>query len=224
MKKIIQSLLVFILALNTSTAFALSKDLSPFDEIILSGNVSALLVEGTTESIDIKNDRDRLEVEVSGSTLKIKAKDLIKYNKTPTIKVVITYKTLRSLRARAGSSAYTEDAISGDKLELKFSSGASGELEVVQNSLEVAVSEGGNLKVKGETDWQKVKVATGGTFFAYKLDANNTVAKANTGGNAKVVAYKSIDASANTGGTIIYKGDPKKVREKDGFSGTVKSY
>ena len=39
----------------------------------------------------------------------------------------------------------------------------------------------------------------------------NTIVKANTGGSARVMTTKSIDARANTGGSITYKGDPKKV-------------
>lgn len=206
-----------------TTVFADAKSLSPFDEIILSGNVSALLVAGDEETIDIKNDADRLDFFVEGKTLKIKATDLVQYNKTPTVKVIITYKKLRGLRARAGASAYTEQPISGDQLNLKFSSGASGEIEVAQNSIDITVSEGGNLKLRGETDWQEIKVATGGTLSAYKLEATNTVVKANTGGSARVMTTKSIDARANTGGSISYKGDPKKVQRKDGLSGTIRS-
>jgi len=207
-----------------TTIFADTKALSPFDEIILSGNVSALLVEGEEESIDIKNDKGRLDFYVEGKSLKVKATDLVQYNKTPTIKVIITYKRLRGLKVRAGASVYTEQAISGDQLDLRFSSGASGEIEVIQNSLEVSVSEGGDLDLRGETDWQEIKVATGGTLSAYKLKAANTIVKANTGGNAKVMTTKSINAKANTGGSIIYKGNPKKVQEKDGLSGSVRSY
>lgn len=224
MKKITQWVVMLSLLTITTSVFAFSKNLSPFDEIILSGNVSALLVEGEEESIDIKNDRDRLDFYVDGKSLKVKATDLVKFNNTPTIKVVITYKKLRGLKVRAGASANTDNPIIGDKLELRFSSGGSGEIEVEQNSLEIGVSEGGNLKLRGTTDWQDIKVATGGTLSAYKLTASNSIIKANTGGSAKITTTESIDARANTGGSITYKGDPKKVQEKDGLSGSVKSW
>ena len=213
--------LLLLLTIIQTNLLALNK-IDPFDEIILLGNVSALLVEGTTESIDIKNDEDQLEYEVVGKSLKVKAKDLVKYNKTPTVKVVITYKTIRIIRARAGASVYSQNPITGDKIVLRFSSGASGEIEISQNSLEVNVSEGGNLQLKGKTQWQEVRVATGGIVSAYDLECDNAFVKANTGGSAQVTARKSIDANANTGGSIIYKGNPKKIKEKDGISGTVK--
>ncbi|MEM1122566.1 MAG: DUF2807 domain-containing protein, partial [Bacteroidota bacterium] len=107
---------------------------------------------------------------------------------------------------------------------LRFASGGSGEIDVDQNSLEVSVSEGGNLKLRGKTNWQEIKVATGGTLSAYKLTASNSIVKANTGGSAKIMTTESIDARANTGGSITYKGDPKKVQEKDSLSGSVKSW
>jgi len=223
MKKFIFGICLLSFLTIASTVFADTKSLSPFDEIILSGNVSALLVEGEEESIEIRNDADRLDFYVEGKSLKVKATDLVKYNKTPTVKVIITYKKLRALKARAGASAYTEEAISGDELDLRFSSGASGEIEVTQSSLDINVSEGGNLKLRGATDWQEIKVSTGGTLSAYKLEAANTVVKANTGGSARVMTTKSIDARANTGGSITYKGDPRKVNRKDGLSGTVRS-
>ncbi len=224
MKKTTLLSCIFLVLGWTSTAFAFGQSLKPFDEIILSGNVSALLVEGAAENIEIKNDEDRLEVYVEGKVLKIKARDLMKYHKTPTIKVIITYKKIRSLKARAGASAYTNNPLKGDKLELKFSTGAFGEIELYQNALEVSVTEGGALKLEGEAAWQEAKVSTGGTISAYKLDCKNTIIKANTGGSAKVMAYESIEASANTGGSIAYKGNPQKVRTKDGFSGSIKEW
>ncbi len=224
MKKITFWIAILSLLAINNTAFAFTKGLSPFDEIILSGNVSALLVEGEEENIEIKNDEHELDVYVDGKSLKVKATDLIQFNNTPTVKVIITYKKLRGIKVRAGASAYTDTPIVGDKLDLRFSSGASGEIEVAQNSLEVSVSEGGDLELEGATKWQEVKVATGGTLSAYRLKAENSIVKANTGGSAKVVATESINARANTGGSITYKGDPKKVQRKDGLSGSVQRY
>lgn len=224
MKKITHWVVLLSCLTIATNLFAFTKSLSPFDEIILSGNVSALLVEGEEESIDIKNDADRLDFYIDGKSLKVKATDLVQFNSTPTIKVIITYKKLRGLKVRAGASAYTDDSINGDALELRFSTGASGEIEVMQSSLDINVSEGGNLKLSGQTDWQDIKVATGGTLSAYKLNARNSIVRANTGGSAKIMTTESVDARANTGGSIIYKGDPQKVQQKDGLSGTVKSW
>lgn len=149
---------------------------------------------------------------------------MIKYNKQPTIKVAITYQQVREIKARAGASVYSDNTIEIEALHLRFSSGASGELVVSTKTLEVGVSEGGTLELQGETNFLEAKAVTGGTLAAYDLDSQSTIIKTNTGGSAKVMAFESLDATAKTGGSIAYKGDPKKVRTKDGLSGSIKEY
>jgi hypothetical protein len=44
----------------------------------------------------------------------------------------------------------------------------------------------------------------------------------NTGGEAAVVANKRIEAKANTGGRVEYKGKPEDTKISDFLTGTVK--
>ena len=224
MKKVIYGVLTLLILVTCNANALIAQSLNNFDKILLTGNISVLLVEGETPSLDIKNNADQLEYELNGQTLKLSSTELIKYNKTPTVKVVLTYTNLREIKARAGAAAFSDNTIETEVLKLRFSSGASGELTITSNTLEVGVSEGGTLKLRGTTTYLEAKAATGGTLSAYQLDSEKTIVKANTGGSAKVIALESIDASANTGGSIAYKGDPKKVRMKDGLSGSVKGF
>jgi len=208
----------------TSIATVTAKNLPPFEKILVTGNVSILLIEGPAERMDIKNNAELLEYEVEGQTLKLSSKNLIKYNKQPTIKVAITYQQIREIKARAGASVYSDNTIEAEALQLRFSSGASGELIVSTKSIEVGISEGGTLELQGVTNFLEAKAVTGGTLSAYDLDSQSTVVRTNTGGSAKIVAYEDLDATAKTGGSIAYKGAPKKVRTKDGLSGSIKEY
>lgn len=201
-----------------------AQSLPSFDRIILTGNVSALLVEGDQENMEIKNNREELEFKVEGRTLKIISKNLVKYKQQPTVKIIVTYTTLREIKARAGASIYSQQTIETEALSLRFSSGAVGELSVETQSLISSVSEGGSLELQGITNFHEAKSVTGGTLLAYDLDCEDVMVRSNTGGSAKVQANNSIDATAKTGGSISYKGDPRKVRAKDGLSGTIKSY
>lgn len=220
MKKI--SILAIILVMTSAILSA--QSLPSFDRIILTGNVSALLVEGDQENMEIKNNRDQLEFEVEGRTLKITAKNLIKYNQLPTVKVIITYTQLLEIKARAGASVYSQQTIEADNLQLRFSAGANGELTVETSTLNTTVSEGGTLELRGVTEFHQAKAVTGGSLSSYDLDAKDVLIKSNTGGSAKIIALNSLDATAKTGGAISYRGNPQKVREKDGLSGTIKSY
>lgn len=224
MKKIMQLSLICLVFIVTNIITVTGKNLPPFEKILVTGNVSILLIEGTTESMDIKNNAELLEYEVEGQTLKLSSKNLIKYNKQPTIKVAISYQNIREVKARAGASVYSDNILEAESLHLRFSSGATGELVVAAKSIEVGVSEGGTLELQGSTNFLQAKAVTGGTLSAYDLDSQSTIVKTNTGGSAKVIAYENLDATAKTGGSISYRGNPKKVKTKDGLSGSIREY
>jgi len=220
MRKIIIPALVLLISIISLTA----QSLPPFERLILTGNLSVLLVEGERENLDIKNDAEQVEFKVEGRTLNIIAKDLIRYNKTPTVKLVVTYTTIREIKAHAGAAVYSDQVLEIDALKLKFTSGAVGEITAYTQTLITSVSEGGTLELSGSTNFHEAKATTGGALVAYDLDCQEVLVRANTGGSAKLLASESIDATAKTGGSISYKGKPKKVREKDGLSGTIRSY
>ena len=116
MKKIQIPAIVLLLCLTTILG---AQSLPTFDRIVLTGNVSALLIEGDQENMEIKNDADQLEFEVEGRVLRITSKNLIKYNQQPTAKIIITYTQLREIKARAGASIYTQQTIEADAISLR---------------------------------------------------------------------------------------------------------
>ncbi len=78
--------------------------------------------------------------------------------------------------------------------------------------------------MSGTTVSQNSKVATGGGFSAFRLDCERAYVKSSTGAAAKVVATELLEAKANTGGDIDYKGNPRKVKIKDNLGGNVNEY
>ena len=222
MKKFTLGLVALLILITANLELVAQQALVPFDKIVLTGNISALLVEGEHGGISIQNNEDNLEYGVEGKTLKIESKNLIKYKKVPTIKVIITYNKLRGIKARAGASVFSDNILEAAALNLRFSSGASGELTIDTEALEVGVSEGSHLTLSGTADFQEVKSVTGGSIVAYQLDSKEAIIKTNTGGSAKLMVHESITASAKTGGNISYKGKPEKVKINNGLSGSIK--
>jgi len=223
MKKITPWLIAVLILITANLELFAQQGLVPFDKIILTGNISALLVEGEHGGISIKNNAEHIEYGVEGQTLKIESKNLINYKQIPTIKIIITYNKLRSIKARAGASVFTDNIIEATTLNLRFSSGASGELTIDTEALEVGVSEGSHLTLSGIADFQEVKSVTGGNLVAYQLDSKEAIVKTNTGGSAKLMVYERITATAKTGGNISYKGTPEKEKINSGLSGSVKA-
>ena len=65
------SLLFCFLLSNAVFADNYVEPVSPFDEIILSGNIDVLLVEGTEESVEVRNKEEKISISVSGAAMSV---------------------------------------------------------------------------------------------------------------------------------------------------------
>lgn len=226
MKKTIQLIFACCLLVSTVNASSIVKNVSPFDEVVLSGNIDVLLVMGNEEKVEIRKEEDKISISVSNGVLKVKRKKPLKikeYEQSP-IEVRITYKVLRRVKASAGTEVTQQETMTADQMMLDFNSGAEGNFEVDMGNVEIKVSEGAQLKVRGKTVSQNSKVATGAVLHAYKLDCERSYVKASTGGEAEIVATELLEAKASMGGDINYRGNPRKVKIKDNLGGNVNEY
>ena len=134
----------------------------------------------------------------------------------------MTYTTLRGLKANAGAVVYSDEPLNGDKIDIKVTSGARVDMDIQVNALEANITEGGMLELAGTVESQNVIVGTGGQYHGLDLDCARTYVRASTGGQATVVAKESLDASANTGGTVEYSGDPDERYTKSLLAGEIR--
>ena len=201
---------------------AQQKTLS-FNAIHASGNIEVVLEQGNSESVDVEANgvsEDRVITEVRGGVLKIHIKNTI-YNRNKQARVVVNYKEINEIKAQAGARVYSKTATSGTTLDLKAGSGASIALEVWMDVVEGRAAEGGEIEVTGETDNLSAIASTGGLFYAYGLKAQNVYARSNTGGEVEVTANKRIEAKANTGGNISYRGEPTSREVSTNLGGSI---
>ena len=199
------------------------RELASFDEISIIGNIEVTLIKGEAEKAVIHTENiDPIDVgvHVSGGILKMRL--LKTFQKDVKVKVELTYSSLRTIKGSAGAKITGESQIDSDILYVRAHSGAHLELQVRADELNAATYEGGVILLEGNTESQTITAATGGQYKALDLDCDRTKVKVNTGGQANVVANKALDASANTGGQIEYKGSPSEKNTKTLFSGRIK--
>lgn len=199
------------------------RGLSPFKAISVTGGIEVILEAGDTEEARIKTwgiDEEKVDLFVKGKTLKIQLLNLSKIDDRE-VKVYVTYKELYGVRATAGARVYGRDVIQSESFEVRVGSGGFVDLEVETNTLEARAGEGGVIEISGSSDTVEVTASTGGRYEGYDLEANRTYARASTGGEITVVAHEALDASANTGGSINYRGQPKEKNTRTLFSGGI---
>ncbi|MEL7222972.1 MAG: DUF2807 domain-containing protein, partial [Bacteroidota bacterium] len=140
------------------------------------------------------------------------------------LRVRVQYVDLGKIRVLAGALLDSRETISRDRLEIKAGSGAEVELDIAVNTLEASAIEGAQLELSGMAQSQYASTATGGQYDATQLAVDRTEVRANTGGEARVVANTMLDATANTGGVIRYAGDPEEKYTKSNLAGEIRKY
>ncbi len=197
--------------------------LNPFEVLSVTGNIQVALEQGDVDRVVLETHgipEDEITVKVDQGVLKLRVINSIWY-KDETIIARVTYRKLRSINAMAGAEVYSNEVISTERLEVKAGSGANVDLAVEVTSLDAKATEGGELYLKGITDTQRASVATGGQYEGYDLKTKTTYVKASTGGVAEVNVTDYLEATANTGGSIQYGGNPAEKDTKIVLAGRI---
>ncbi len=232
---------VFVLLLTSVSSMVLAQQsqdvtLQSFSKIDMQGIMQVELVKGavnkiTTEALNGAS-LDDLTIAVSGGELAVKTKifkqltdkDKKKTKTQKLFKVKIEYvNDLATIKAGRGAELEARQTLSGNHLNIEATSGAVLTLNVNVNNLELLSVQGAIVNIEGKAIFQQTKVNTGGELYAFNLSSDEVEVKAHTGGVAQVNAVKALDASAGTGGSISYKGNPSHRNVKSNLGGEVHS-
>ena len=218
---------VFFAILMGSAQLALAQmEYTPgnFDEVSITGDIQVTLKPSEEEKVIIETygiPEDEVNVYVRAQTLKVSIiNSLFKDNEE--VRATVYYKKLRSIRANAGAQVSATTVIEGDYLEAQATSGGVLELEVKVNKLESNATEGAILRLRGTAESQKARATTGGELQAFDLACENAYARAGTGGIVEIAVSENLDAYANLGGVIKYKGDPALKGSRKFLGGEVR--
>lgn len=186
---------------------------SAFTAITVSDGVDLYLTQGTEESIAVSASEqkymDRFKTVVEEGNLKIyfdnKGLNWLGSERRK-LKAYVSFKTLEKLHASSGAGVNMKSLLTVNKLECSFTSGAqfTGEVNIAQ--LTVSQNRGSSFEISGKTGELQVDVSSGAIFKGYELAVDFCEAKASSGGGVRITVNKELNAKANSGGAIRYKG------------------
>ncbi len=223
-------LLLFIV-LTGSLSFSLlgqnriTRELEPFGKIAVTGKIKVELVHSETNQMSITvrdGSPDKVIAEVVKEELRIRLKPEL--GSDAEISVRIPYNHLYGLEASAGATISSRDVLKEKDLTFNILSVGKIELNVEAENIDASVSQGGDLILYGTTNTLNVNASTGGNFLGYDLESKDTYVKAGSGAQAKVIARRIIDATANTKGYVGYKGEPVSTYVKTSFGGEIANF
>lgn len=202
-------------------------NLESFNQIQIKGNLEVTLISGEQPGMKIERGEDhRVSYEYKGGQLIVKHTELFKYKsyRDFPIQIELTYAELRKIDVRAGAKVRAVESIAGTRLEIHLRSGAQLKADIQTEKVDVEVSEGAVADLSGRVNRFTGAAASGGRMEAFEIDSEDSRVRARTGGVVEVSAYKSLDAQANTGGHISYKGRPDQLVINDNLGGSVSRY
>jgi hypothetical protein len=209
-----------LLAQQTET-----RSLNSFRGIKVSQAIDAYLKKGDKESARVEvtggSTSDVITV-VEGSSLRIKMKDGGHFWNKVNVKVYVTYVNLDKISASSASSVFSEGAIKTDHIDINVSSAANVEVSLDANSTMVDTSSAGEVVLEGKSLKLEVEASSAGDVDAYRLESETVVASVSSGGEAKISVSKDLDAHANSGGDIRYRGNPSRTNTHSSSGGSVK--
>ena len=237
MKKLLLSFLFVAASASIVVAQKTINDLNvekrtvgSFHGIDVGTGIELMLTEGSTEELAVSAAttelRDKIVTKVENGILKIqyetKMGSINKIKETKDLKAYVSYKILDLLDANTGAEVKISGVLKSASLDLKANTGALVEGEVDITSLKISQNTGSKVTLSGKADKLDIDGDTGSKFKGEDLVTSNCNVTVSTGAIVSVKAEKELQAKANTGGSVKYKGSPaiKEIKTHTGGSVT----
>jgi len=223
MKKI--GLALFFLGCN---AFLFAQDrtekLEAFTELKIFNGLNVEIIKYNEARIEISGEKAAdVNIKYVKGILKLSIKIHDKF-KPKDLKIKVYYNhDILILDANEGSSILSEKTINQNDITIKTQEGAYINVPVKVKDLTIKSVSGGNIKISGTADNQKVEVNSGGLYEAYELITEKANVFSGSGGKAEVNARETLEAKVRFGGNIHYKGNPKNITTKKTMGGIIKN-
>lgn len=198
---------------------------APFDKITVSQGIKLYISLEKDATIVVETDEnlhEYLKTEINEGVLKIHFDGYIATSKAK--KVYITTPDLQSIKASSGSLVKSENILTGERLQVNTSSGASMELEVDTNDLFAKSSSGSSIELVGNTKNYESESSSGSRIDSYELISTYATAKVSSGAHTSLFVENELIAKASSGGSIKYKGNPKLRDNKASSGGRISQH
>jgi hypothetical protein len=235
MKKIFLSLLLTasfynLLAQKTiSDPNAEKRNVTGFHGIDVATGIKLIITPGSTEEVAVSASktefRDKIVTEVVNGILKIhyekKLGAINKKDEAKGLKAYVSYKTLDKLDVTTGAEVEINGILTATTLDLKANTGGIVKGEINITTFKVDQNTGSKITLSGKAENLDVEGDTGSKFLGEDLKTTNCTAAAGTGAGVVITVQKELNAKANTGGSIKYKGDAGIRNIKTNTGGSV---
>lgn len=197
-------------------------NLDPFNRLKVFDGLNVTLKPGTEDRVVISGEHmDQVQVVQKGKLLKLRMQ-IHKIFSGKRTQVVVYYKSnVQVIDANEESKIIWQEGQKLDRLEARAQEGGTIYLNAELTQLVAKAVTGGNLFVEGKSQFQDIRISTGGLMSARDFVVEFTTVRVDAGGRAEIHSTEYVNAEVRAGGTIRIYGDPLKMDEKTFIGGTI---
>ena len=188
------------------------RSLQAFTDISVSAGIEVRLFNSEESKAHVQTSAKSLEdvrMDVNGKVLKISWRSGKGNRKWA--KVDLYFNEIEEIKVSSGASVKSEECISSDRINISASSGATIDLDIYTNSSSLSVSSGAHIVLEGMTNKFNCSSSSGAFFNGIELISEEVTISASSGASSSIFVTQKIVASASSGGSVRYDGDPEKV-------------
>jgi len=161
------------------------------------------------EDVLIKCDDRELHIKLRNQSFLDFNGDQYKSRNKPYAIVTIYYTSLDNIEAKAGTIIVAEETIVAKNLTLISKMGAEMRLDIKTERLELDSSMGSEVELTGTATTADIKSKMGSNVNASMLQSQKVTVTSSMGSEVSVFAENELNASADFGASISYKGNPR---------------
>jgi hypothetical protein len=201
-----------------------NRTVGNFTSITIASAVDVQLTRGQTTSVRLEAPRDALpviETRVEQGRLIIDSRGCINAGSRRPIRAFITYRELGEIDLRGSGNVTANGTIQRDRLEITIHGSGDLSAAVAVRQLELEIFGSGDVFLSGQTGSGEIELAGSGDIKASKLRSTSARVQVNGSGDVDLTVTGELDAVVNGSGDIVYRGNPKKVRQRVHGSGSI---
>jgi hypothetical protein len=215
MKKLTIIVIALLVVIGVKAQKTETRNFGEFHSVYFFGNINVEMIKSDSNYAVLTAGPD---LELGSITTELNKGQLFVRNTgigdDKVVKVKFYYKSIDELIAKAGVELTSANTFDIKIFSIRFSKGAIAKIDVKCQELKAIVIQGSELSISGSVDKINVSTNTGAVFHGYKLKTKDSWLRSVTGGKIEISLTGEMEASANTGGMVYFKGNPKVVSQK----------
>ena len=220
--RILQTLLVFLLAITSSFAQRIiDREVGEFREIKVFDLIEVNLIQSDENRILIKGDNVYdIKFTNADGVLKLRMELEKKFTGEDTF-IEVYYTKLDVIDANEGARIISNATITQEHIELRAQEGAEIRVGLEVEDADIRAVTGGIVTASGLANNQVIRINTGGVFEGRELRTQYSDIRIWAGGEAALCAAQAVDMEIRAGGDVYVYGNPEEVRKDQIFGGRI---